>query len=95
MITEAAWLLRAYPPALRMLLSSFHGQPFELLALDEADLSGIAAILVKYRGLGIQLADACLVHLANREGIETMFTLDRRDFSVLRLARGKRFHVVP
>lgn len=94
-ITEAAWLLRAYPAALRMLLSSFHGQPFELLPLDEADLSGIAAILAKYRGLGIQIADACLVHLANREGIETMFTLDRRDFGVLRLARGKKFHVVP
>jgi uncharacterized protein len=94
-ITEAAWLLRAYPAALRMLLSSFHGQPFELLPLDEADLSGIAVILAKYRGLRIQLADACLVHLANREGIETMFTLDRRDFGVLRLAHGKKFHVVP
>jgi hypothetical protein len=94
-ITEAAWLLRAYPSALRMLLSSFHGQPFELLALDEADLSGIAAILAKYRGLGIQLADACLVHLANRERIETIFSLDRRDFSVLRLARGKKIRLVP
>ena len=94
-ITEAAWLLRAYPLALRMLLSSFHGRPFELLPLDEADLSGIAAILAKYRGLRIQLADACLVYLANREGIETMFTLDRRDFGVLRMARGKKFRVIP
>ena len=94
-LTEAAWLLRAYPSALRMLMSSFKGRPFELLALDEADLSGIAAILGKYQGLGIQLADASLVHLANREGIETIFTLDRRDFSVLRLARGKKIRVIP
>jgi hypothetical protein len=36
-----------------------------------------------------------LVHLANREGIETMFTLDRRDFRVLRLAGGKKFRVIP
>ena len=70
-------------------------QPFELLAPHEADLSGIAAILAKYRGLRIQLADACLVHLANREGIETVFKLDQRDFSVLRLARGKKFQAVP
>jgi len=76
-------------------MSSFKGRPFELLALDEADLSGIAAILGKYQGLGIQLADASLVHLANREGIETIFTLDRRDFSVLRLARGKKIRVIP
>jgi len=36
----------------------FPGPAFELLPLDETDLSGIAAILGKYRGLGRQLADA-------------------------------------
>jgi uncharacterized protein len=94
-ITEAAWLLRAYPQAVRKLLSSFHSRPFQLVPLGETDLPGIAAILAKYAGLGIQLADASLVHLANREGIETMFTLDRRDFGVLRLARGKKLHLIP
>ena len=94
-VTEAAWLLRAYPLAIARLLSSFHGAPFELVPLDEADLSGVAAILARYKGLGIQLADASLVHLANREGIETMFTLDRRDFGVLRLNRGRKLHLIP
>jgi len=94
-ITEAAWLLRAYPLAVGRLLSSFHGAPFELVPLGEADLSGIAAILAKYKGLGIQLADASLLYLANREGIETMFTLDRRDFSVLRLSRGRKLRLIP
>jgi uncharacterized protein len=78
-----------------MLMSSFQCRPFELLPLGEADLFGIATILAKYQGLRIQLADASLVHLANREGIETVFTLDRRDFGVLRLARGKKFRVIP
>ena len=94
-ITEAAWLLRAYPQAIRKLLSSFHGRPFELVPLGETDLPGIAAILAKYEGLGIQLADASLVHLANREGIESIFTLDRRDFGVLRLAHGKKLRLIP
>ena len=94
-LTEAVWLLRAYPQAIRKLLSSFHGRPFELVALGETDLPGIAAILAKYQGLRIQLADASLVHLANREGIEMMFTLDRRDFGVLRLAHGKRLRLIP
>jgi predicted nucleic acid-binding protein len=94
-ITEAAWLLRAYPQAIGKLLSSFHGRPFELVPLGETDLPAIGAILARYEGLGIQLADASLVHLANREGIEWMFTLDRRDFGVLRLAHGKKLRLIP
>ena len=94
-ITKAAWLLRAYPQAIRKLLSSFHGRPFELVPLGETDLPGIAAILARYEGLRLQLADASLVHLANREGIEMMFTLDRRDFGVLRLAHGKKLRLIP
>lgn len=94
-IAEAAWLLRAYPRAIRKLLASFHGRPFELVPLGETDLPGIAAVLAKFEGLGIQLADASLAHLANREGIEVMFTLDRRDFGVLRLARGKKLSLIP
>jgi predicted nucleic acid-binding protein len=94
-ITEVAWLLRAYPRAIRKLLSSFHGRVFEIVPLGETDLPGIAMVLAKYEGLRIQLADASLAHLANREGIEIMFTLDRRDFGVLRLAHGKKLRLIP
>jgi uncharacterized protein len=94
-ITEAAWLLRAYPLAIRRLLSSFHGRPFEIAPLGETDLPAIAAVLARYSSLGIQLADASLVHLANREDIEVLFTLDRRDFGVLRLANRKKLRLVP
>jgi predicted nucleic acid-binding protein len=94
-ITEATWLLRAYPQSVRTLLSSFHGGPFELAALNAADLEGVAAILTKYKSLGVQLADASLAHLANREGIDHLFTLDRRDFGMLRLAHGKRLRLLP
>jgi uncharacterized protein len=94
-ITEAAWVLRAYPSAIRALLASFGAGPFELASLDATDLPAISAILARYNDLGIQLAGASLVHLANRERIETIFTLDRRDFGVLRLARGKKFRLIP
>lgn len=94
-VTEAAWLLLRYPRAIQRLLSSFHGQPFRLLPLDEKDIAPISAILNKYASLGLRLADASLVHLANREGIELMFTLDQRDFGVLRLAQGKKLRLVP
>lgn len=93
-ITEAAWLLRAYPDAVQKFLASF-GRPFELATLEETDLAAIAVILARYKSLGIQLADASLVHLANREAIDVLFTLDRRDFTVLRMAHGKRLRLVP
>lgn len=54
-ITKAAWLLRAYPQAIRRLLSSFQGKPFAP-PLDEMDLALISAMLNKYEGLGLQLA---------------------------------------
>jgi uncharacterized protein len=94
-VTEAAWLLRAHPRALGILLSSFNRHVFQLAALDETDLPAISAILARCADFQIQLADASLVHLANRERIQTVFTLDRRHFDVLRLARGKRFRVIP
>ena len=94
-VTEAFWLVREYPQAVKTLLASFDGHPLSLVALTEADLPGITAILAKYADLGVLLADASLVHLANREGIDMIFTLDRRDFGVMRLAHGKRIRLVP
>ena len=94
-LTEVAWLLRAHPLAIHALLTSFTSGPFRLAGLDEGDLPGITVIMRRYRDLKIQLADATLLHLANRDGIETVFTLDRRDFGVLRLARNRRLRIVP
>ena len=94
-LTEVAWLLRAHPLAITALLTSLTSGPFRLAGLEEGDLPGITAIIRKYRDLKIQLADAALLHLANRESIETVFTLDRRDFGVLRLTRNRRLRIVP
>jgi hypothetical protein len=78
-----------------LLLESFNGRPFELASLGGADLPSVVAILAKYSNLDMQLADACLVHLAERESVRTIFTLDRRDFSVVRLAGGKKLRILP
>jgi predicted nucleic acid-binding protein len=63
--------------------------------LNEADGIGIAAVLSKYRRLKPQLADAALVHLAGRENIDTVFTVDRRDFLDYRRSRNRAFRIVP
>ncbi len=94
-ITEAAWLLRRDPTAVHQLLHSLDTGFLELLPLTTADAKPIAAILKKYRDIRIQLADATLVHLATRDALDTIFTLDQRDFSVYRLPRGRAFRILP
>ena len=94
-LTEAAWLLRHDPAALTILMKSFHAGPFELAPLDSNDLAPMADILHRYRNLNLQLADAALLHLANRDKIHAVFTLDRRDFGALRLRTGKHLEIIP
>ena len=94
-ITEAAWLLRHYPAAIERLLVSFDAGLLRLLPLEEQAVSWIGRFLRRYRKLGAQVADAALVYLAEQEGIETIFTLDRRDFSVYRLSRNRSLHLLP
>jgi uncharacterized protein len=94
-ITEAAWLLRGFPRALQQLLRSVDGNFLELLPLAGAEAEAIAEVMRQYEDIRPQLADAALVYLAGREKIDTIFTLDRRDFSIYRRGRKSTFHIVP
>jgi hypothetical protein len=94
-VTEAAWLLRRRPDALARLFEGFAAGLFTLLPLDADDLAAIAALMHRYRDARLQLAGAALAHLAEREGIRTVFTLDRRDFSIVRLKRNRVLRIVP
>jgi hypothetical protein len=94
-LTEAAWLLRGDPAALRKLLLGFENGLLRLLPMDESSLPWIARFLTVYRKLQAQLANASLVFLAEREGIDTIFTLDRRDFQIYRIRGVKVFNLIP
>lgn len=94
-IVEAAWLLRVSPSAVQELLLSFNSGLFKLLPLDESSMPWLATFLRRYRKLDPQIADAALIHLVERENLETIFTLDRRDFSVYRLSSGRSLQILP
>ena len=94
-ITEAAWLLRAFPEQVRSLLDSCQGSPYTILPLTASDVPGINGILAKYQDQGFQLADAALMHLAEREGISTVFTIDQSDFSLYRNQKGQPLFLLP
>ncbi len=47
------------------------------------------------RGVLMDLADAALVRVAERDECTQIFTLDRRHFSIYRPGRRRRFAIVP
>lgn len=94
-VTESAYLLRRHPAQRTKLLQAVAADEFALLPLGGKDLEGIQQVFEKYHDHEVDLADAALVHLAHREGIETVFTLDRRHFSVFRLNDRRPLRLLP
>ena len=52
-------------------------------------------LMRKYRDLPMDLADAALVRLAEREKIARVFTIDSRDFELYRPRGLPRFTILP
>ena len=93
--TEAAYMLRNYPTRRDHLLGRLGSEELLILPLRARDLQGIRDVFDKYHDQEVDLADACLVYLADREDIGAVFTTDRRHFEVYRKANGDAFRVLP
>ena len=93
--TEAMYLLGPSWPAQAALWEMVESEAVELRALAADDLSRMAELMRKYRDLPMDLADAALVRLAERDRIRRVFTLDQRDFGVYRPAGLGRLSLLP
>jgi predicted nucleic acid-binding protein len=49
----------------------------------------------KHHDRPMDYADATLVHLARRESLSTVFTIDHDDFETYRVAGRKRLRILP
>lgn len=95
-ISEAFFLLdRVSPLAFQDLLQEISAGSIELLGLDRADVPRMQELMLKYADLPMDLADAAIVSAAERENIETIFTIDRGDFSLYRPRHVKQFKLLP
>jgi len=94
-VTEAQWLLRQDPRAIEGLFRAFETKLFALLQISEDAMPALRLFLSRYRKMKPDLADACMTYLAEREDIDTVFTLDQRDFSVYRYGNGRRLKIIP
>lgn len=94
-ITEAMYLLAHAPAGQDALLGKVESRELIIAAVSADDIPGVRALMRKYRDQPMDFADASLVRIAEREGIAEAFTLDRRDFSIYRLPRARRFRIIP
>jgi hypothetical protein len=94
-IAEVTWLLRKDAVGLGGLFKMFRTGDLKLIPLAESDLPGIQSFMLRYADLPAQFADACLLHLVEREGIRKVFTLDRRDIQVYRIGKNRHLELLP
>jgi hypothetical protein len=66
-----------------------------LLGIDDRDVPELEALMKRYADRPMDFADATLVHLARRERVATVFTIDHDDFETYRIDGRRRFRVVP
>ncbi len=76
------------------LLSMIGDGELAIAPLAEADAPRLNELMAKYRSRPMDLADASLVRVAERDGIETIVTLDR-DFHVYRAAGIGALKILP
>ena len=94
-LTEAAYLLRQRPKLVQRLIRSTAEGFLRVEILTETDAIAMAEIMDRYADQHFQLADVSLMHLADRNQISTVFTLDRRDFRVFQTKQGIALDLIP
>ena len=94
-LTEAMYLLGFSADAQDALWQLLATDALWIAELAEEDQPRMQYLMRKYRDLPMDLADAALVCVAERQRIRRIFTIDRRDFSVYRPAGLGRFEIVP
>jgi predicted nucleic acid-binding protein len=68
---------------------------YELESPHPDDWSRMVELVERYEDLGLGLVDASIVALAERIGTPTIYTTDRRHFTVVRPAHVDSFELLP
>lgn len=63
--------------------------------ISDGDLPALETLMRRYADRPMDFADATLVHVAEREALSTIFTVDHDDFETYRIRGRKRFRILP
>ena len=92
-IAESCYLLRKLKGAAEAVLANVAEGIFGLPLPLSKSASEVRRIMLKYRDLEIDLADACLIQMASEYRVSEVLTLDR-EFQVYRWGRNNRFDLL-
>jgi predicted nucleic acid-binding protein len=93
-IAESFYLLRNLVGASEAVIENVEAGIFQIPFQLSHEAAGLKQILRKYRDRKIDLADACLIRLADEFGTADILTLDQ-DFAIYRWGKNKPFRMLP
>ena len=94
-LTEAMHFLEDLPKAQDNVWEMVVRDVVEVLPLGLDDVPRIRELMRQYADRPMDLADAALIRVAEREGTRQFFTVDRKDFAVYRLHGKIRPSILP
>ena len=94
-LTELFHLLGDHPRDVELAWAFIRSGAVTVLPISDRDLPGIDMLMRKYHDRPMDFADATLVHLAERESVSTVFTIDHADFAIYRIGGRKRLRIMP
>jgi len=94
-LTELFHLTAEHPGEIDIIWGFIRSGALTIAPIDDQDLPDIESLMHKYRDRPMDLADATLVHLAQRDSLSSIFTIDHNDFQTCRIDGRKRFRILP
>lgn len=94
-VAEAAHILRRVGGHAREILRMISSGELDVRHLGVDSAGWMTTFMARYDDIDVDLADAAMMYLAEKEEIEVVFTLDRRHFSIYRLNSGQPLSVLP
>jgi len=94
-LTELFHLARGRKQQLQVVWALVRSGALHVVAMTDADLPALEALMLRYRDRPMDLADATLVRIAERESVLTVFTTDNDDFETYRALGRRRFRILP
>ncbi|HMD09159.1 MAG TPA: PIN domain-containing protein [Candidatus Acidoferrum sp.] len=92
-IAESCYLLRNLHGAPEAVIENVAAGIFQIPFQLSREVDGVKRVLRKYKDRKIDLADACLIRLADEFETADILTLDK-DFTIYRWGKNKPFHIL-